>query len=792
MINQRPMVEVVNENFERYAGNVILDRAICDVRDMLKPSARMLIYSQMSITKNTHKKPFIKSARVVGDCLGHLYEHGESSCYGSYMRMSKDFTMRVPLEECQGNNGTMTKNGDEAAMRYTELRLSEIASYLYDGLDKNAIGNNWRNNFDETERYPGVMPSIGYFNLCNGTQGLGIAISSSIPQFSLKEVNEAIIKLIQNPDASDEEIIIMPDFATGGNLINAKEVFESLKNGTGSACKLRATLTYSPDSNIILITELPYGVYSEVIKKQVRELMLDDTYGIKSIHDNTGKTPEIEIELNKGANPKKMIAKLFKDTSLENHFTINMWVLKDGRFPQIMGLRQIFQEYITHIRTCKRREIQFDLDKALARKNIVDGLIRAYSIIDDVVATIRASASPSEASTQLITKFQFNEEQAKAILAMKLSSLTRLDIIKLNNEQEELIQKIEWCQHLLSDSTSLDEELIKILRSVAEQFGDERRTKILNIVEEEEAPEKEQIQEEDVGIMLFDNNMIRLVKREDLQGGKRGKKGTNIKPPKGANLINTLYTTNLSLVSAFTTKGKMYNFSITDLDYGKDYSIYELIALQDSEKVMLIIDTTSFNSYHYLVTISKNGYIKKTSVKEYGSRAKKGIAAVKLENDNLVGVYLSSNENDKIFVASNVGNYNYYPLSEISATGRVTRGVRAIKLSTNDYIQSATIIKADLEYKGLLTITSSGKGKITAIEDFNETSRAVKGPQVMSVKDDSLAVIYAVPSTQDKLFISANNKAVLLNVDSIPVQNRATTGVRIIDVRGMNSTIEIM
>ena len=372
MINQREMTDVVNENFERYAGNVILDRAICDVRDMLKPSARMLIYSQMAITKNTHKKPFIKSARVVGDCLGHLYEHGESSCYGSYMRMSKDFTMRVPLEECQGNNGTMTKNGDEAAMRYTELRLSEIASYLYNGLDKNAIGDNWRNNFDETEQYPGVMPSIGYFNLCNGTQGLGIAISSSIPQFSLREVNDAIIKLIQNSNIADEDLIIMPDFATGGILTNAQEVYQALRVGQGAACKLRAVMNYNPDNNTIIITELPYGVYSEVIKSQIYILMEDENYGIKSIHDNTGKTPEIILELNKGINPKKMIEKLYKDTNLESHFTINMWVLKDGRFPQIMGLRQIFQEYIAHIRECKRNIIQFDLDKAIARKNIVD------------------------------------------------------------------------------------------------------------------------------------------------------------------------------------------------------------------------------------------------------------------------------------------------------------------------------------------------------------------------------------------------------------------------------------
>ena len=791
MINQRSMEEVVNENFERYAGNVILDRAICDVRDMLKPSARMLIYSQVHITKNTHKKPFIKSARVVGDCLGHLYEHGDSSCYGSYIRMSKPFAMRVLLEECQGNNGTMTKNGDEAHMRYTELRLSEIASYLYNGLEKNAIGNAWRNNFDETEQYPGVMPSIGYFNICNGTQGLGIAISSSIPQFNLNEVNEAIIKLINNPDAPDKEIIIMPDFATGGSLINAKDVYESLKNGTGSACKLRATLNYNPDSNTILVTELPYSVYSEVIKKQLQELMSDDNYGIKSIHDNTGKTPEIEIELNKGVNPKRMIEKLFKDTSLENHFTINMWVLKDGRFPQVMGLRQIFQEYIAHIRKCKTREVQFDLDKALARKNILDGLIRAYSIIDEIVALIRGSNSPAEASAKLISQYQFNEEQAKAILAMKLSSLTKLDIVKLNDELAEIVSKIEFYTHLLNDRSALDGELIRALTEVAQKFGDARRTKVLDLYESEES---EQIKEEEVSIMLFDNNMLRVVKNKNLQGGKRGKKGTNIKPPKNASLINTLYTTNLGTISAFTNRGKMYNFSITDLDYNKDYSIYEVIALQDDEKVILLIDTTSFNSYHSLITVSRNGYIKKTAINEYHTRNKKGVAAVKLdESDSLVGVYLSMSDDDKILVAGNKGYYNMYSLTNVNFTARATRGVKAIKLANNEWIASATLIKNNLNYIGILTIDANGRGKITPVEDFNNTSRAIKGNQIMALKDDiDFAAAYAVPDSQQKIFVSANNKAVLLDVNSIPIQNRSTTGVRIIDARGSNTSIEIM
>ena len=789
MIDQRKMIDVVNENFERYAGNVILDRAICDVRDMLKPSARMLIYSQMAITKNTHKKPFIKSARVVGDCLGHLYEHGESSCYGSYMRMSKDFTMRVPLEECQGNNGTMTKNGDEAAMRYTELRLSEIASYLYDGLDKNAIGDNWRNNFDETEQYPGVMPSIGYFNLCNGTQGLGIAISSSIPQFSLREVNEAIIKLIQNPDTSDKDLIIMPDFATGGILINANEVYQALIIGQGAACKLRAVMNYNPATNSILVTELPYGVYSEVIKAQIHDLMENEQYGIKNIHDNTGKTPEIIIELNKGINARKMIEKLYKDTSLENHFTINMWVLKDGRFPQIMGLRQIFQEYIQHIRLCKRREIQFDLDKAVARKNIVDGLIKAYSIIDEVVATIRSSSNPSEAASNLISQYGFNEEQAKAILAMKLASLTKLDIVKLNNEREELVEKIEYLQHLLKDPIALDNELIKILREVADKFGDERRTKVIDLVEEEPV---EDVQEEPLNIMLFSDNSIRLHSENELKGGKKGRQGTNIKPPKNASLIKTLSTTNLSSVVAFTSSGKYYSFTLSDLEKNKDYSLYELIPLQPEEKVKLLIDSTTFSFYNSLITISKRGFVKRTLVKDYNMRMKKGVAAVKLEeNDDLVDVVLSQSDDDKLFICSNAGNYNFYSVAEIPITARTTRGLHGIKLKENEFVIGAALALANIEYKGIFSISTVGKGKLTSLLNFPFTSKNVKGSKIMEIKDEEVAAIAIIGNDQKELGVFANNKLVVIDLNSLGLQGRTTMGTKIIDTKNLKTKIEI-
>ena len=783
--------KIIKDDFLEYAGHVMQERSVPDARDGLKDGARKILYIQYK-DKNTHNKNFIKGAAAVGQAMKMGYLHGDASAYGTLVHMGKRYAYPYTLEELQGNVGNQVSPDNHASMRYLELRQSELASYVFNGIEKNTI-DEWYDNYANTMQLPRVLPTIGFYPIVNGLHGIAVGLSTSLPSTNLREVNNAIIKLIQNQNAPDDEIYCAPDFPMGGTIVNGEEVKQSMLAGTGKAVKIRAKIEYIPDKNMLVATEIPFSVYTDTIDNELAELINnEENCGIIRYIDATNDDgARINIYLAKGANVKKTINLLYKSTSLESYYGINLIMLEDGRFPKTYTWRSALQTYINHIRACKRKEVEFDLNKALARKNILDGLIKAYSIIDNVIKTIRASESPIEASHQLIVEYEFNEEQAKAILAMKLSSLTKLDIVKLNNEREEIEQNIVWLTHLLNDGASLDEELIKVLRNVASNFGCERRTKILNLVEPEE--EQETVQEEDVGVMLFDNNMIRVIKKEDLQGAKRGKKGANIRPPKGANLINTLYTSNLGTVAAFTNYGRMYNFSLNELDFGKDYSIYELIVPQDNEKVILLIDTTSFNAYHYLITVSKNGYIKKSTINEYNSRAKKGVVAVKLEEgDKLVGVYLSMSDNDKIFVAGENGYYNYYSISEISSTGRATKGVKAIKLSTDEKIAGATIIKDNIEYRGILSITSSGKGKITALNDFNETTRAIKGNQVMVLKEEKLSTVYAVPASQEKLFVSANNKAVLLDTTSIPIQNRATAGVRIIDARGTETSIEIM
>ena len=591
--------------------------------------------------------------------------------------------MRYPLEECQGSYGTMITNGDEASMRYTELRLNELSSYIYGGLDENAIGPDaWRNNFDETEQYPGVMPSIGYFNICNGTQGLGIAISSSIPQFNIKEINGAIIKLIKDPNAPDNQIIVMPDFATGGILTNQKEVYESLRLGNGKSCRLRAKIDYNPATNSLIVTEVPYGVYTEKITGAIKAMILnDENCGIKSVNDNSGDTAEIHIELEKGTNPQKMIAKLYHDTPLESHFTINMWVLKDGRFPTLMGLREIFQSYIEHIRICKRREIEFELNKALARENIIEGLLLAIANIDDIVAIIKASDNPAAAAKALIAKYSFNKEQVDAILAMKLSSLCRLDGVKLNDELAEKRSFIADCRYLLSEPTALDEKLIEILESVAQRFGDNRRTQITNVLGDEEEPEE--IKEQDIAVVYTDMKSFHIKEKEKVAALKRQ---------------NIIYTTNLGSLTLITDAGKMYNASLSKLKIGKEYKTNEVFEI-GGEHPRLLIDTLSFNAFKSLTCVTRNGFIKKSSISEYTVRSKKGAAVIKLEEgDSVVAAILSSDDDDKIAIIGNNDYYNCYPLSEISYTGRATKGVKAIKLEDKGFVKEAKWV-GDNTYK---------------------------------------------------------------------------------------------
>lgn len=746
---------------------------------MLKIGLRQGLYAQFS-NKLTHKDKFQKAQKSVAAAMSQSYVHGDAAMYDTFIRAARPWSYRYPLEDVQGSFGNPSSPDSHAAARYVEMRAGEVADVFFEGLKKNAIGEQWYNNYDDTELIPSVFPSIGFWNIVNGCSGIAVAMATSVPQFNLREVNNALIKIIQNQEVDFNEIYCAPDFSCGGTILNAAEVKESLKNGKGASIKLQAKLKYLPDKNMIQATELPYGVFTNTIIDQLAALVEENpNYGIEKVIDYTKQEADIRIYLSKGVNPKKIINKLYKDTSLENWFAINMILLDGGRFPKVFGWREACDSYITHMRECKRNIILFDLDKALKRENIVNGLLIAAASIDEVVSIIRASESPNEAAEKLKTRFSFNDEQVKAILAMKLSSLTKIDGIKLENEKKQLMAEIAEYTRLLENPSLLDEKLIEVLQEIANKFGDERRTKVLNIsstTEDADAPIA--VEEKDINIYLLNNNQIIMQDRSEDVGTKRGTKGKKILP-NGVEVVNTIYCSNLSTLMAFTNQGRMYSFAVSDLDPTTTNSLYDIISLKDDEHILVLIDGTMMNTYNHLITVSKRGLIKKTRISEYNVKNKKGVAAVKLNSDDELICAALSVEGNKIMISTNNGYYNYYSVDNISSTGRNTAGVKAIRLKDDEWIQSAALIQ-NKEYHGILTISSSGKGKISSLTEYAETSRGVKGNQIMALGDDeTLMAISPIEVNQDKVNLINDNKLITILISEIPVTSRVTMGIKL-------------
>ena len=670
MIKNVDFQKTTEDAFLKYAASVAQERAIPDVRDMLKIGLRQGLYAQYT-NKLTHKDKFQKAQKSVAAAMTQSYVHGDVAMYDALIRAARPWSTHYPLEDVQGSYGNPSSPDSHAAARYVEMRASELSNYLFDGLKKQAV-DEWYWNYDDSEQIPSVFPSIGYWNIVNGCSGIAVAMATSVPQFNLKEVNAALVKIIKDPNVSFDDIYCAPDFATGGTITNGNEVKESLRVGKGKSVRIRATLTYNPAENMIQATELPYSVFTNTIIDQLAQLTQDNPdYGIDKVIDHTKKTADIRIYLSKGVNPQKMMAKLYHDTSLENWFSINMVLLDKGRFPKVFSWREACDAYIAHIRACERNIIQFDLDKALARENIIEGLLLAIANIDDIVAIIRASENPAAAATALMEKYPFNEKQVEAILAMKLSSLCRLDGVKLNEELEEKRRFIADCRYLLSEPTALDKKLIEVLEKVANTFSDVRRTKITNILGEEEEPEE--IKEQDIAV-IYNGKTIKLVEKD-----------------KAAKITKAevFYTTNLGSLTFITDSGKMFNASLSKLKIGKEYKISEVFE-SNGERPCLLIDTMSFNAYHSLTCVTKHGFIKKSHTSEYLTRAKKGVSVIKLDNeDSIVTALLSSDDDDKIIIISNNNYYNCYQLKEIGYTGRATKGVKAIKLEKDGFVKEA-------------------------------------------------------------------------------------------------------
>ena len=495
------LTNIIKDSFSQYAGAVLQSRALVDVRDCIKPSARQIFYC-LYTDNFIHSKPFKKTLKGIGSAM-RMYIHGDSSCEGVIMRAGQPFAFRYPLIEVEGSYGNLMEGGNWAAPRYTSSRLSDISNYLFKDINKNVI-DEWRDNYDDTEKYPSVLSCKGFYNIVNGTSGIGIGASSNLPQFNINDVNNALIKLLWNPDIDFEEIYCAPDFATGAILLNESEVKESLKNGKGKACKLRSIIEYDSNEKCLVVKEIPYGVYTNTICGQLEKLV-EQNVGIDRFNDLTGKTALIKIYLSKGANPEKVIRTLYKETSLQYHYGVNMTMLDNGRFPRVFTWKEALQAHIDHEKAVYRKAFEFDLNKIKDRLHIVEGILIALARIEEVIEVIKSSSSSASAKIALCENFLLTEIQAKAILDIKLARLAHMEVKKYENERDNLLVEKANIEAILNDDTLFKKEIEKGFREVMEKYGDSRRTRIMDLNSNDE---DEPIEEKNLILHLTNKNNI--------------------------------------------------------------------------------------------------------------------------------------------------------------------------------------------------------------------------------------------------------------------------------------------
>lgn len=779
------LTKTLEDNFARYAGMVIQDRAIVDVRDGLKPAARQLTYAQY-IDKLTYDKPFKKATKSVSAGMSHFYVHGDASAYSTLIRMGKPFAMRYPLEEVQGSYGNQMENDNEAAPRYVEMKLSKLGTHLFNSIEKNTIDkDDWRENYDGTEQYPAVLPSIGFYNLVQGSTGIGVALASSIPQFNLREMNEALIKLLWNPNASFEEIYCAPDFATGGTIINGEEIKESIKNGTGPSIKIRAKIDIDYNNNQLIVKELPYGVYTNTICKQLTDAIEENPdCGIVKFLDLTGVEPLIKITLDKNANYGKVKEFLYKNTALQSYVSVNMVMLKDGKVPQVFGFKEALLEYLEHSKKVLRNKINFDLDKAKARLEIVEGYLKALSIIDEVVALIKSQPNSAAACIALMNNYNFSERQAKAILDLKLNRLVNMEIAKIEQEKLKLEEEIEHLTMLLSNEKEFLKVIANNLAEVSNTYGDDRRTVIENI--SEEAP----IVEEKAIIAYISNNGAIIAKEiGELSTQKRGTIGSKIKFSNKNDIIwKTVAGKTTEQVLVFTNLGKSYSLQLSEIPLNEEIYINQLLALKDLEYITNIISYDNAKKYKYVIFATKNGTVKKTDIKEYlGSTRKTGLVALKVrEDDELVDIQLIEKETDKVLLASKKGNCLIIKQEDISSTGRNTIGVKGINLSKDDELITMQLVTD--KTTEIVSITAKGYGKRSLTEEFATATRATKGTKICKFKEDNdcLVSVKTISQKDKNLIVNSKLSSLKLNIDTIPTQGKDTIGVQLIKINGTN------
>lgn len=762
---------ILKESFLEYAGYNLQRRAIPDVRDGLKWGARQLLHAQM-LGGFTCDKPFKKAIKSVSQAMGFSYVHGDASAYGTLIRMAKPFSYRVPLQEANGNYGTLINPDDHSASRYVELRGSKAAAKVLEDLKKDTI-TEWEDTYDLEGQFPKVLPSKGIWLGVNGCISIGSGMACSIPPTNLKEVNEALIKLINNPDIDYNEIVCMPDFPTGATLLNAEEVKESMKNGYGRACKIRAVVEYDKPNKCFIVKEMPYSTFTNTICNELAKLMEENpSCGVKEFVDYTGVKPDLRIYLDKKANPDKVLKLLYKETSLQTHFSINMVMLDKGITPRTFGWKEALLAHIDHEKEVYKRGYEYDLRKIEDRLHILDGLLICLANIDEVVRIIKTSDSPSKARERLAAEYKLTDVQTKAILDMKLSRLAHLEVEKLKSEKTKLEKERDSIYNIIRNEDLFNKELIKGWREVATKFGDSRRTQILNIsVDDEEPTEKQELL-----INLSNQNNIYVTTTSTLYTQRRGGVGNKFKMNKGEYVVATASGTNLDTVLLFSNKGNCFNLTASELPFEEVIPIESIVEIGTGETIEELVFLNKKNQKEHIIFFTKKGILKKSKLSEYNTKRKGGIKALNLDNDDEIVSILFVDE-ERVGMMTARGQFVICESKDIRPIGRVARGVKGITLNNGDSLVEARVIPK--ETKEFLSVSEKGYIKRTSAKEFTVTGRGTKGGKIHALKDndDRLVSFNALQNEQEVIVVSSKAQ-IKINLNEINLLSKGAQGTK--------------
>lgn len=772
---EKNLTPIIKDAFLQFSGAVLQSRALPDAKDLLKPSARQIFYC-LYTDKFVHEKPFQKTLKAIGSCF-RLYIHGDASAEGVIMRAGQPFAMRYPLIDVEGSYGTLLSSGSWAAPRYSGARLSALANYLFADINKDTI-DEWRDNYDNTEKYPMVLPSKGFYNIVNGSYGIGVGASCSVPTYNLREVNTALIKLLWNPDISFDEIYCVPDFPTGAILINPDDVKESHRHGNGAACKLRSVIEWDTKERCLVVSEIPYMLYTETLCKEFEEILnSDENPGIERFNDLTGEKPLIKIYLAKSANPDKVIKYLYKNTSLQTHYGVNFTMLENSRYPRVFTWKELLQAHLDHETSVYTRGFQFDLKKIIDRLFIIDGLIRAYNQIEEVIQAIKQAADSKNASIALQRLLSINERQAKAILDLKLARLSHLDIDKLLKEQADLETEKARIQAILADESLLKKEIEKGLREVMDKFGDERRTQILNLSADEN---DEPVEIKKYQVSSTNQNEIYVNEISSLYSQSRNTVGSKMKLADGEYITYSTSCMTGDVLLFFTQKGQMYARPLSSFD--NERKTY--LDFAGDDKVLTLTSYNKATSARYVIFITKQGFIKKTELKEYNTNRSGGIKAIEFAaGDELVDVLLMNEEN--LALATKKGQLLIIETNAINAIGRATKGVRGIKLGLGDEVSSARAITSEKE---VVVVSKEGLAKRLSVDELPIQGRYTKGIKAMP---EGIVDFVALQNERELVVISTSAR-LRIKTDDLPLQSRTAQGVKTLKMAGKNEVIGLV